>query len=172
MRRDLYRPATSCLAGTRPWMIALFVSAVVATGCVAPSAGGAPAQPAAVQPAPTQAPPGQAGAAGATPQFLPATGATPSAAAPAAGRSVKVSLQNFAFAPKVLTVAPGTTVEWQNDDTTAHTVTADNGSFDSGNLAQGATFKFTFAKAGTYAYYCQYHGGPGGQGMAGQIVVK
>ncbi len=167
MRRDLYRAAMGCLAGTRPWMIALLMSAVVATGCAAPSYGGAPTQPAAVQPAPTQA-----AAAEATPQLLPATGATPSAAAPAAGQSAKVSLQNFAFAPKVLTIAPGTTVEWQNDDTTAHTVTADNGSFDSGNMAQGATFKFTFAKAGTYAYYCQYHGGPGGQGMAGQIVVK
>jgi plastocyanin len=172
MCKVLYRTARGYVAGTRPWVIALLALAVMAAGCAAPSYGAygsygsAPAQPA----------PTQATATGSAPQVLPATGATPSAEAPAggpaAGQSVKVSLKNFAFAPKVLTVAPGTTVEWQNDDSTAHTVTADNGSFNSGNMNQGATFKFTFARAGTYAYYCRYHGGPGGQGMAGQVVVK
>jgi predicted lipoprotein with Yx(FWY)xxD motif/plastocyanin len=102
-----------------------------------------------------------------------ATAAPPAAAGgQATGQTVKVDIMNFAFSPKVLTVAPGTTVLWTNNDSTAHTVTADNGGFDSGNLGPGASFRFTFAKAGTFAYYCRYHGGPGGTGMAGQVVVK
>jgi predicted lipoprotein with Yx(FWY)xxD motif/plastocyanin len=96
----------------------------------------------------------------------------PAASGQAAGQTVQVDLKNFAFTPKTLTVAPGTTVVWMNSDSAAHTVTADDGSFDSGNLNQGATFKFTFSKAGTFAFYCMYHGGKGGVGMAGQIIVK
>ncbi len=154
MNKYLYRPIATYLAGMRSWVVALFARAILAGGCGAPSYG---------------APPAQAPAApAATPAVLPATGG----GGQGAGQTVKVSINNFAFAPKTLTVAPGTTVEWQNQDSTAHTVTADNGAFDSGNLNQGAAFKFTFAKAGTYAYYCRYHGGPGGVGMSGQIVVK
>ena len=99
------------------------------------------------------------------------TNPTPAATA-AAGQTMQVDIKNFAFAPKTLTVAPGTTVVWTNSDTAPHTVTADDGSFDSGNLEQGATFKFTFSKAGTFAYFCMYHGGKGGTGMSGQIIVK
>ena len=44
---------------------------------------------------------------------------------------------------------------------------ADDGSFNSGNLDKGATFSHTFDKAGTFAYYCKYHGSKGGTGMAG-----
>jgi predicted lipoprotein with Yx(FWY)xxD motif/plastocyanin len=98
--------------------------------------------------------------------------AATAAPATAAGQTVNVAISNFAFAPKTLTVAPGTTVVWTNQDSAGHTVTADNSAFDSGNLNQGATFKFTFTQPGTYAYYCRYHGGPGGQGMAGQVIVK
>jgi plastocyanin len=81
-------------------------------------------------------------------------------------------MKGLAFAPATLTVPVGTTVQWMNDDNIAHTVTADDGSFDSGNMNAGAAFKFTFTKAGTYAYYCKYHGGPGGAGMAGTIIVQ
>jgi plastocyanin len=102
----------------------------------------------------------------------PTPASTSAAGGQAAGQTVQVDLNNSALAPKTLTVAPGTTVVWTNSDSVAHTVTADDGSFDSGNLAQGATFKFTFSKAGTFAYYCKYHGGKGGVGMAGQIIVK
>jgi predicted lipoprotein with Yx(FWY)xxD motif/plastocyanin len=102
----------------------------------------------------------------------PTPAPTAAAGGQAAGQTVKVDLKNFAFAPKTLTVAPGTTVVWTNGDSAAHTVTADDGSFESGNLNHGATFKFTFSKAGTFAYYCTYHGGKGGVGMAGQIIVK
>jgi predicted lipoprotein with Yx(FWY)xxD motif/plastocyanin len=104
------------------------------------------------------------------------TGASSSGAttgtASAASSATAVSLKNFAFNPKTLTVSAGTTVTWTNNDTVAHTVTADDGSFDSKNLDPGATFSYTFAKAGTYPYYCAYHGGKGGQGMSGVITVK
>ncbi len=154
MYKYQYPPLKTYLTHMRPWILVLFALAVLAGACGAPSYGAAPAQ------APA--------APAATPATLPSTGA----GGQAAGQTMKVSISNFAFAPKTLAVAPGTTVEWLNNDSTAHTVTADNGAFDSGNLNQGASFKFTFAKAGTYAYYCRYHGGPGGQGMSGQIIVK
>ena len=51
----------------------------------------------------------------------------------------------------------GTTVTWTNSDSTQHTVTADDGSFDSGVLAQGQTFSHTFDTAGTIAYHCTIH---------------
>src|SRR5579875_178947 len=69
--------------------------------------------------------------------------------------TVDVAIQNFAFSPATLTVAPGTTVTWTNKDGAAHTVTSDSGAWpDSGNLATGKSFSFTFTKGGTYAYHC------------------
>ena len=105
-----------------------------------------------------------------------APAATPAASNPtpeaSQGQTVPVTIKDFAYSPKELTVAVGTTVTWTNEDTTAHTVTADNGTFDSKNMDQGATFSFTFTQAGTFAYYCTYHGGPGGKGMSGTVIVQ
>lgn len=106
-------------------------------------------------------------AASATQQPAPQTAAP----AQASGQSITVSAKNFAFDPKELTVSPGTTVTWRNNDSILHTVTSDTGLFDS-NLPAGADFQFTFNQPGTYAYYCKPHGGPGGKGMSGVIVVK
>lgn len=50
----------------------------------------------------------------------------------------------------------GTTVTWTNDDTAAHTVTADDGSFDE-RIAAGETVTVTFDEAGTFAYHCDIH---------------
>jgi plastocyanin len=69
----------------------------------------------------------------------------------------KVSISNFAFSVGTLTVAKGTTVTWTNNDATAHTVTADDGSFTSGSIAQGGTFTHAFSTAGTFAYHCNFH---------------
>jgi predicted lipoprotein with Yx(FWY)xxD motif/plastocyanin len=96
----------------------------------------------------------------------------PAATPEAAAAETVVSIRNFAFNPRELTVPVGTTVVWQNEDTDVHTVTADDGAFDSGNMANGAEFSFTFTQAGTYPYYCAPHGAPGGQGMAGTIIVQ
>jgi plastocyanin len=75
------------------------------------------------------------------------------------------------FDPSAPRVPVGTTIEWSNDGRSPHTVTADDGSFDSGNQAPGATYRRTFPQPGVYRYYCRYHGGPGGIGMSGVIVV-
>src|SRR5712691_1320489 len=83
----------------------------------------------------------------------------------ASGRTESVSEIDNLFDPSTPHVAVGSTVGWTNDGRSPHTVTADDGSFDSGNQAPGAAFTFTFARPGAYRYYCRYHGGPGGLGM-------
>jgi LPXTG-motif cell wall-anchored protein len=92
-------------------------------------------------------------------------------AAPRAAETKNVSAKDFAFEPKTITVNVGDTITWTNDGPAPHTVSADDGSFDSGNLDKGATFSHTFDKAGTLAYFCKYHGSKGGAGMAASIVV-
>lgn len=84
---------------------------------------------------------------------------------------VTVKISGFQFDPKVLTVAPGTTVEWINEGG-RHSVVADDGSFKSAALKQGDKFEHKFDKAGTFAYHCEFHGEKGGKDMAGKIVVK
>jgi plastocyanin len=76
-------------------------------------------------------------------------------AAPVATNAVVIS--NFAFGPQTITVKVGTTVTWTNKDTDEHTVTAQNGSFNSAPLATNATYQHTFTKAGTYDYLCTIH---------------
>jgi len=82
-----------------------------------------------------------------------------------------VKISSFKFEPKVLTVAPGTTVEWVNDGG-RHSVEADDGSFKSDTLKQGDKFEHKFDKPGTYAYHCEFHGEKGGKDMAGTVVVR
>jgi plastocyanin len=96
---------------------------------------------------------------------LPATANAEDPSAPT------VSTQDFMFNPAGQQASPGATVTWTFDGASPHTVTADDGSFDSGILAQGSTFTMTFQDAGTYAYYCALHGAAGGVGMSGTIVV-
>ncbi len=79
------------------------------------------------------------------------------------------NLDDF-FDPQVLRVEPGTTVEFHNDGRNPHTVTADDGSYDSGNLGNGETFSHTYDKPGVYTFNCKLHGAPG-IGMAGVILV-
>jgi plastocyanin len=78
-----------------------------------------------------------------------------------------VHIKNFAYAPPTVNVKTGDAVTFVNDDSTPHTVTASDKSFDSGNMDPNATWKYTYAKAGTYAYICTYH-----PYMKGTVVVK
>lgn len=78
-----------------------------------------------------------------------------------------ISIKNFAFSVSTLTVNSGTVVKWTNNDATAHTVTADDGSFNSGELASGQSYTHTFDSTGTYAYHCTYH-----PVMTASVVVK
>lgn len=72
------------------------------------------------------------------------------------------------FAPTELTVAVGTTVHFVNNSTTTHTVTADDNSFDSGDIPAGKSWDYAFTKVGKFHYTCGYHG----PDMAGTIIVK
>jgi plastocyanin len=71
------------------------------------------------------------------------------------------------FMPMTLTVAVGATVTWKFDDSTAHTVAADDNSFTSPTLANGKTYTHTFTTAGTVKYHCSIH-----PFMTGTINVK
>ena len=83
----------------------------------------------------------------------------------------EVDLEDFPFVPQVLTVKVGTRVKFPNKDKGGHTVTSDTDVFDSGVLQKGEEFFYTFTQAGEFPYYCAPHGGPGGQGMSGTIIV-
>jgi plastocyanin len=78
-----------------------------------------------------------------------------------------VKIGNFTFGPQDLTVAPGTTVTWVNDDDIPHTVAASDKSYRSKVLDTGDRFSMTFAKPGTYEYFCSIH-----PHMTGKVVVK
>ena len=70
--------------------------------------------------------------------------------------SGRVSITNSGYSPIELLITDGGTVLWTNNDNAVHTVTADNGSFDSGDLQPGSTFFYTFSR-GVYTYHCKYH---------------
>jgi len=89
----------------------------------------------------------------------------PSQGTPVAG-ATQTNIQNFAYQPANISVTAGTTVTWTNQDSAPHTVTFRNGMKDSGMLRQGQSFSYTFATAGTYAYYCSYHAN-----MVGTVIV-
>jgi len=66
------------------------------------------------------------------------------------------------YDPQVIDVTVGTTIAWDNMDTTVHTVTSGqvpeaDGLFDSEMMAAGDLFEFTFTDAGSYDYYCTFH---------------
>ncbi len=69
----------------------------------------------------------------------------------------QVSISGFAFDPADLQVAAGTEVTWTNDDPESHTVTAEDGSFDSGTMDPGATFSTVVDASGAITYICQIH---------------
>jgi plastocyanin len=78
-----------------------------------------------------------------------------------------VKIGNFTFSPATLTVAPGTTVTWTNEDDIPHTIVAKNKVFRSKTLDTDDKFTFTFAAPGEYDYFCSLH-----PHMVGKIVVK
>jgi len=77
-----------------------------------------------------------------------------------------VAIRGMAFQPANIEVQVGTTVTWTNHDGTTHTVTSDTAAFNSGSLADGASFSFTFAQTGTFPYHCSIH-----PGMRGSVLV-
>jgi plastocyanin len=85
----------------------------------------------------------------------------------AAGASVTIN--NYKFTPKSIAVKPGTTITWHNkQDDDDHTVTADDGSFDTGVIKHaGGSASLTFDTEGTFAYHCTIH-----SFMHGTVVVS
>ncbi len=107
-----------------------------------------------------------------TPAFAGCAGDTASESRDGTSTSIPATPENavditMEFTPSSLTVSVGDTVTWTNKHTMTHTATADNGTFDSGNLAPGETFSFTFDTAGTYTYKCNIH-----LSMTGTIIVE
>ena len=68
-----------------------------------------------------------------------------------------VIMQNDSYSKTSLTVTKGTTVTWTNNDYATHTVTADDNSFTSGDIAKGQSFTKKFDAQGTFPYHCVYH---------------
>jgi plastocyanin len=87
----------------------------------------------------------------ATPLPLPTATPTPAA------MQISATIQNVAFSPNPITIAPGSTVTWTNQDVVTHTVTADDGSWGSSMLGQGGTYSHVFTSPGTYPYHCAFH---------------
>lgn len=80
---------------------------------------------------------------------------------------VRAEIRSLKYLPARLDLTAGTIVEWTNNDPLAHTVTADDGSWDSGPIEPGKTFRRRFATAGTFAFHCTPH-----PFMKGVVVVR
>lgn len=99
-------------------------------------------------------------------EAVAATAASESEGA-ASGPVAKAGMRNLAFTPGRIEITVGTTVEWTNNDPLQHSVTADDGSFNSPLIGTGATWRHTFTRPGTYAYHCTPH-----PFMKGTVVVR
>ncbi len=94
---------------------------------------------------------------------------TPPPPPPTTSTTASITIADYSFTPDSISIKSGTTVIWTNTGAVAHTATADDGSFDSGQLAgssggggygggsSGGTYSTTFAMAGTFAYHCTNH---------------
>jgi plastocyanin len=98
----------------------------------------------------------------------PAQGKAPAQSEPPAPdhRTVTVDIHDRTFDPAQLEVAKGTTVTWTNGDTEAHTVTADNGLFDSGVIEPGQYYSTWLGGSGTVSYHSETD-----PDMKGSVVV-
>ena len=90
-----------------------------------------------------------------------------SAIAAHAAPAATITIDNFDFSPMTVTVPAGAAVTWTNNDDIPHAVRAVDGSFRSKALDTGDSFSVTFAKPGTYAYFCSIH-----PKMTGKVVVQ
>src|SRR5450759_2914487 len=88
--------------------------------------------------------------------------------APVRAKDATITIVDYAFQPKTITINQHETVTWTNMANQNHTVTADDGtSFDSGELSHGDVFGNVFDTAGTFKYHCSIH-----PAMQGTIIVK
>jgi plastocyanin len=100
------------------------------------------------------------------------TSPSPSPTGSGSGSSVSIvsgarTLTTNAYNPNPVTISRGTTVTWMNNDSIAHTSTADGGAWNSGNMAPGASFSQTFQTTGSFTYHCALH-----PNMVGTVTVQ
>ena len=76
-------------------------------------------------------------------------------------------IDRYLFLPKVIQISAGETVEWTNRDGVIHTVSADDGAWDSGAIRPGATTRIRFSEPGRYPYHCGPH-----PFMKGIVIVR
>jgi plastocyanin len=108
----------------------------------------------------------------------------PAYSPPVTRASSVIDMGIMSFKPAQLTIHAGETVEWRNTSPLTHTVTDDPrqekkigdarlpkgaAAFDSGDIAAGQTYLYTFNAPGTYRYFCEHHES---HGMVGIIVVE
>jgi plastocyanin len=79
------------------------------------------------------------------------------ASAVPAAPPASVNIKDFTYGPSTLTVPAGAQVTWTNHDEETHTITSATGAFGSAGLGHDETFTQTFARPGTYAYFCALH---------------
>jgi plastocyanin len=77
-----------------------------------------------------------------------------------------ITIVDFSFNPNNVTVPIGTKVVWTNNGPSEHTVTSDNAVFNSGTIAVGHKWNFTFNVTGSYPYHCSFHAS-----MHGIVIV-
>ncbi|WP_406103475.1 cupredoxin family copper-binding protein [Streptomyces sp. NBC_01003] len=106
------------------------------------------------------------------PASASASVSAPASASPSSSESgkgeVKVTIKDFAFHPATFEVSPGTKITVTNEDSATHTLTADDKSFDTGDLAQGKSATITApSEPGSYSYTCTIH-----PNMKGTLTVR
>ena len=84
----------------------------------------------------------------------------------AGGSTADIAIVDLAFTPATLTIKPGTTVRFTNNDSFGHTVTAKDNSYNSDTIAAGTSYTHRYDTAGSYEYRCTIH-----SRMSGTIVV-
>jgi plastocyanin len=82
--------------------------------------------------------------------------------------TITVQAYDNYFEPKTINAQPGTTIRWVNRGEHEHTVTSNDGRWDSGDIKPGAAYSATFRHPGTYRYYCRHHTD---DKMQGTIVI-
>ena len=103
---------------------------------------------------------------GTTPPPAGGTGGSGSTGGVASPSTSGVTIVDYAFSPQAISITAGDTVQWTNSGQAAHTVSANDGSFDSGKVASGSRFSHTFASPGSFVYSCQFH-----PDMVGTVTV-
>ena len=79
----------------------------------------------------------------------------------------EVTISNFSFSPKTVKVKVGGSVTWTNKDNVSHTITADNGEFNTDPISNGQSKTLTFDQKGTFTYHCTPH-----PNMKATVVVE